>query len=232
MIRYDVLQRSSEAIEEHSSNWYYYFESLKDNFGIALFVLFVIGLMYSIFLSFKKDKFALLLTLWISFFLIIFTIAKTRLSQYIMPIYPAIAILLGYLVVYLQQRFKIKQNILVAIFCILILNSYLTVFNSTYNVEIDPKHQTAIFLKDILSNVNNLYLSLPDTPAQGVYFVWSSYIKGNVIFYKDLNDISLGSNDFALVSSREQFDKINIGGNKYKIVLEIKEGILFEKNTL
>lgn len=228
MINIDILQRSSVVLEGHTSNWYYYFEALRYNLGLLFSILALIGFIYSIYLIFKKDKFALLLVLWISFFLIALTIAKTRIFWYIIPIYPAFALLIGYFLTKLQVKFRINKILFLIIFCIIILFPFFDTFKMANNLEINPTHKLVETLKGDLINVDNLYLYKENQFSQGLFFVLSSSIKGNVIFYENVKNISLRDNDFILVLTKQQFDEINTNV-KYKIIKEINGVVIFGK---
>lgn len=228
MINIDILQRSSEVLEGHTSNWYFYFETLKFNLGLPFSILALIGFIYLIYLVFKKNKFALLLVLWISFFLTALTIAKTRLFWYIIPIYPAFALLIGYFLSKLQVKFKINKILFFILFFTIILFPFFSTYKMANNLEINPTQKLVETLKDDLMSVDNLYIYKENQFSQGLFFVLSSSIKGNVIFYENINDISLRDNDFILVLTKQQFDEINTN-IKYKIIKEINGAIIFGK---
>lgn len=210
MINYDVLNRSTIAIEGHNSNWYYYVEIIKDNLGITLLIVALISFSYLIYLSFKRNNFAILITLWISSFLIIFTIAKTRLYWYIMPIYPAIALAIGYLFDVIHRRLKINKNLLIIIFCIMTYIPYIEIFKDTNHILINHNQQEVVFFKEYLYNTHNLYISKDMEKQQGLFFILSSYIKGNVILYNNLDDVVLNTDDSIILFNREQSDRFSL----------------------
>ena len=85
-----VLRRATAQIEFHFENRWYYFNYLYENLGLG--VLLVAGLGASMSLYKKKN---LYLIWWALAPLAIFTIAKTRLFWYILPIYPALSLLIA-----------------------------------------------------------------------------------------------------------------------------------------
>ncbi len=91
---YHMLTRFSTAIETHGGPWYYY-----------ILILFLGLLPWSAFIPWlypliknswnkNKDKYKLLIS-WIAVIFIFFSIASTKLPGYILPTYPAFAILIG-----------------------------------------------------------------------------------------------------------------------------------------
>lgn len=96
MVEYDLLSRSSSSLEGHKGNMLFYFSCIKYYYSYW-FILFILGfilLLKPILKSNDKNYFIGLL-LWIAVPVILFTIAKTKLSWYILPIYPAISIFIG-----------------------------------------------------------------------------------------------------------------------------------------
>lgn len=104
-----VVRRATVPIEFHLESRWFYFEHLYRDLGVGILLPSVIGLMLA---TYQKKYFLLW---WILLPLGIFTIAKTRLSWYILPIYPAIALGIGYLFSYLTTKLNKKQVGLVVI---------------------------------------------------------------------------------------------------------------------
>jgi len=103
MIFYDLLKRSSTAIEGHIGDKFYYFDVFWKYFEYWLTLL--AGLLVAMILhklpmnDFKTEKKSLLIgtCLWIIVPLLLFTFAKTKIRWYILPIYPPLAIVIGIL---------------------------------------------------------------------------------------------------------------------------------------
>lgn len=85
-----VIRRATVPIEFHLESRYYYLNFLKLDLGLGVLFVAALGLVK----SFRKYR---VLTWWALIPLVLFTVAKTRLSWYILPIYPAIALAIGYL---------------------------------------------------------------------------------------------------------------------------------------
>lgn len=85
-----VLRRATAQIEFHFENRWYYFNYLWENLGLG--VILVAGVGAASLLVTRKNLYILW---WLVAPLTIFTLAKTRLFWYILPIYPAIALLVS-----------------------------------------------------------------------------------------------------------------------------------------
>lgn len=97
-IDYHILQRATTAIEDKGKPFYWYFVVLKVSMRlwfIALLGAFPFSL-YKI-LS-EKSKKLLFLVLWSLVIFIFFSSATSKLVWYIMPIYPALSIIVAYFI--------------------------------------------------------------------------------------------------------------------------------------
>ncbi len=104
-----VIRRATVPIEFHLESRWFYFEHLYRDLGVGTLFAASIGLI----LALKQKKY--LLSWWVLFPLCLFTIAKTRLSWYILPVYPSIALGIGYLFAYLSSKINKKYSLLVII---------------------------------------------------------------------------------------------------------------------
>lgn len=97
MIEYDLLKRSSTAIEGHTGNAFYYIRLVGLNylFWLLLLVVAVILLKPSTFKSINKKKWPYILgvTSWYLLPIVLYSMASTKIEWYILPIYPPFAIL-------------------------------------------------------------------------------------------------------------------------------------------
>ncbi|MDZ7673275.1 MAG: glycosyltransferase family 39 protein [Halanaerobiales bacterium] len=91
---YHMLTRFSTAIETHGGPWYYYILILF--LGLFPWSSFVPWLFPMIKRTWEnnKDKYRLIIS-WITVIFVFFSIASTKLPGYILPTYPAFAILIG-----------------------------------------------------------------------------------------------------------------------------------------
>ena len=112
-----VIQRASSQIEFHFESRWYYFVYLYQNLGVGVLTVLGIGfasLLLRIFasLSLKKslthDPLPMTLLWWLLMPLAVFTLAKTRLFWYILPVYPAIALIIAEAIGRWQRTYAAK----------------------------------------------------------------------------------------------------------------------------
>lgn len=99
-----VLRRATYPIEFHMESRWFYFNYLYENLGLGVVVVASLGAM-SLLLNMRPVKslshlithhsYPLTLLWWVIFPLALFTVAKTRLFWYILPVYPALALLIA-----------------------------------------------------------------------------------------------------------------------------------------
>lgn len=85
-----VVRRATAQIEFHFETRWYYFNYLYENLGLGVLIVAGIGAISSLFS--RKHRYLLW---WALVPLALFTLAKTRLFWYILPIYPALALLIA-----------------------------------------------------------------------------------------------------------------------------------------
>lgn len=100
MINYDLLARTSSTLEKHSGDSYFYIDKLNSSYFHWIVVLFAILAANALLLEHGKEKEqlvnnSLVLFLWITVPLVLYSIAKTKIQWYIIPIYPALAAVIG-----------------------------------------------------------------------------------------------------------------------------------------
>jgi 4-amino-4-deoxy-L-arabinose transferase-like glycosyltransferase len=98
MIGYDLISRTSRTLEGHIGSIYYYFEHFQWSY-FYWFIVFTAGVTGFLVLNrVERDKRVnALLTafIWIIVPFILYSIAKTKISWYVLPLYPAMAIVTG-----------------------------------------------------------------------------------------------------------------------------------------
>ncbi|MFH1648297.1 MAG: glycosyltransferase family 39 protein, partial [Patescibacteria group bacterium] len=93
-IGYHVWDRAISAIEDKGKPFFWYFVVLKVSMRIW-FVGLIAAFPFSLFKAFKKNNRYVLLVGWSLFILLFFSIAKSKLTWYMIPIYPALCIIIG-----------------------------------------------------------------------------------------------------------------------------------------
>lgn len=93
-----VLRRATAQIEFHFEPRWYYFSYLYENLGLGVLLVAGLGalsLLHKIYYGSKDLWLYVTIIWWLIAPLVIFTLAKTRLFWYILPIYPAISLLIA-----------------------------------------------------------------------------------------------------------------------------------------
>jgi 4-amino-4-deoxy-L-arabinose transferase-like glycosyltransferase len=108
-----VLRRATVPIEFHLESRWFYFNFLYKELGLGVFLasMYSLALMLKKWVEKKKLDDLFLILWWIMIPLVIFTLAKTRLSWYILPSYPGIALAIGYGLTYFADS-KIARSVL------------------------------------------------------------------------------------------------------------------------
>ncbi|MBD3366185.1 phospholipid carrier-dependent glycosyltransferase [candidate division WWE3 bacterium] len=93
-IGYHVLDRAMTAIEDKGRPFWWYTVVLKVSMRIWFLVL-IPALVFAVVRVFRRDNRIVFLSLWAVFVFLFFSAAKSKLIWYIMPLYPALALLIG-----------------------------------------------------------------------------------------------------------------------------------------
>ena len=107
---YCGLTRTISPIEGHSGSYLFYFSYLINNERLwAILLPFAAGLcIFNI--VFKRSKADSLLLAWMGIVLLVFTIAQTKLSWYILPALPAFALAISNLLYQLANKIQTTAN--------------------------------------------------------------------------------------------------------------------------
>lgn len=103
-----VLRRATVPIEFHLESRWFYFVALYKDLGFGVLLVAVLGLIFSL----RRNW---IIIIWTLLPIIIFTLAKTRLTWYILPAYPGIALAVGTALTFFARNHQAKAvlNILV-----------------------------------------------------------------------------------------------------------------------
>jgi len=95
---YHVLTRATTGIEDKGLPFFWYLTVLKVSMRIW-FISLLGAIPYGLYRIFKeKSKNYIFLFIWILLVFVLFSISKSKLVWYIIPIYPALALLTGYFI--------------------------------------------------------------------------------------------------------------------------------------
>lgn len=205
MINYDLLDRSSNSIEGHTGGIFYYMFTILRYNG-AWFIILIPCTVYYVFSNFNKitkNKYILLIALWIILPFVLFSIAKTKIKWYILPIYPPLAICCGAMFSkFIKQLAASKKTFICFAIIILIVTlsyeSFILYFLHNYK---DDAYQASIRQVSELKLYNNfnLYTTKGNIHNKGIWTqtnIFAAELYGNFNtknggfcgFFKDKTD--------------------------------------------
>jgi len=152
MFFYDFWSRLSTPVENHKENVFYYFNYiLKSFFPWSIFLIVSILIIVLLLRIHKLKNIKSILKLrfiliWLVSTLFIFSLAGTKLYWYIMPIYPALSLLIGCII---EKLICYKKTIIISLLIICsIVGEFRIITNITKNkVEKNSKEQALLSLK-------------------------------------------------------------------------------------
>lgn len=147
-----ILRRITTPIEFHLESRWFYFNYLYENLGIGILTLAFVGALIAFwkFTTTKNEK-NLLLIWWSTLPIVLFTLAKTRLFWYILPIYPALALLIALTLTTLAKEKLLKQLLSVFIVFYFIYSTG-TIFNS---IEFDRTKRETPSRIEVVKNLSS-----------------------------------------------------------------------------
>jgi 4-amino-4-deoxy-L-arabinose transferase-like glycosyltransferase len=167
MISYDLLHRSTSTIENHTGGMFYYiniFSRFSLLWGITLIFLLLLnkGISFKRIKAEKKD-FWLGITLWLLVPFILFTEAKTKVRWYILPIYPALSIIIGTVASQLLHKGKWFIKVILSV-SILSVSVYYEMQIDNY-IKAPPVNQKQSLIEKVRDNAqtkgDSLYIYQP-----------------------------------------------------------------------
>ena len=121
---YAVLQRATTVIEGKTGGYFFYFDYLLSSENILWLILLPLSFGLTAFYSIvKRKKEHMLILTWVVVILGVFTFSQTKLSHYILPVFPAFAIMISFLLYDIFKHLKIKGVILVSLLALVLLTS-------------------------------------------------------------------------------------------------------------
>ena len=166
MVKLDLLRRSSNYIEGHTKNVWFYFKIFIDNKVLSCSMLAGLLLIYkSRFKQFIREK-NIVFILWIVVPLLFFTLSKTKLFWYIYPAELGILVFGAICLGYLRDDVRIKNNSMV-LKTFLVLIFIVLFYQSMMNVKDVYSENSINDIQTCISNVplynKHIYIQHSDT---------------------------------------------------------------------
>lgn len=210
MIEYDLLKRSSTTIEGHIGTRFYYIEVVWrfSKFWVMLFLGLLSIYMYKNFsatmIKQKNLYYIVGICLWIFIPLFLYSIVETKIRWYILPLYPAFAIIIGALSESVLQNCKFALKIFLPTFILLCSFHYETVI---LDIIRHPTPRMQVMLIQKLQHFNT--------------------IKGFSLFsYHHSNTVAWEQN---MVLAAELYGDLKVKNGDFAAFLKNKKGLLMLK---
>jgi len=245
MIDFDLLKRTSTTLEGHIGSTSYYIENLQ--LGYFYWLMVLVSSVVSLTLLLEPDivnrrlfNNILAIFLWIAVPLLLYTKAKTKISWYILPIYPALAISIGGAVSVLLKSKKRNLVFQILLSLMLFVSLYKNEISIINMVSYEAKDNVQQLIKELGTmseyrgkNIYSLYKSgsadNPDRWDQS--YLLCSELYGNMIpkegGIKDFLEDSTDKPLFLVPRNSKYTEKL--GEYNLKVVLENKSASIFTK---
>lgn len=126
-IGYHVWDRAIASIEDKGKPFYWYFVVLKVSMRIW-FIALLGALPFGLIKSFKKNNNYAFVSIWFLIIFAFFSVAKSKLVWYIIPAYPAAALLVGIFIERIldfgMKRFKVLNNFKFKVLFVFLITSF------------------------------------------------------------------------------------------------------------
>ena len=151
---FHIFARATEAIEGHAGGINFYQKAIFNKNKPWSILLFASAI-YILFQAIRyRRKRALLLSCWIATSYLLFTLVKTKLHWYIIPIYPALALAAGITIV----KFIKGRLFYAAIALFFIIMSLQIPFSWAFKLDFSPDVKAAsIRMKELHDDGHNIY---------------------------------------------------------------------------
>ena len=226
------------VIDNHKESATLYLDNLFQTRFSIWSVLFMIGALFIYFSKNKIEKTILFsMLLLISVYLIIISIAATKLDWYDMPIYPYLSVITAYPLFILMQTIKINEKFISTKQTIILIE---IIFCYPYYIMFNKSQGNTISYGESLleANENYLFEKIKENKNLNGIKVYYCGFKGSLLFYKYklaeksekielINNDVFDINDKVLVSN-DSLKKRLYAKYKFSIIDNLKESQLIQ----
>lgn len=226
---YHIFDRAISAIEDKGQPFYWYLIVLKVSMRLW-FIVLLSAFPFSVIRGLKyKDKKHLFLVFWSLVILIFFSVAKSKIIWYIIPVYPVLAIINGYFIVWLIKKIPKYQDL--AIYLVFVVGvGYLFVNkNMIYTPDLTGSKARLLELRDKEFPTNDiLYVHAVELPLI-LYYTERPFSGYNIDFNKGKIPFQEYSNRLLLLAKKGRFpeNEFNLNGKETRVVGEDGDYILW-----
>ncbi|MBP1744591.1 MAG: glycosyl transferase family protein [Firmicutes bacterium] len=241
MINYDLLARTATPLEGHTGNAWYYFESVLNYYHYWFIILFGVFIGCLILTSGKIDKerrnYILAVFLWIAVPFISFSVAKTKLPWYIIPVYPALAVCIGAFTQKIlrscKRNFALQSVLIISLIMCFVSNKN-AILNSVKAPQFDGTQSAIERLRDVSEYKGADAYTLCGTYGGAEHWDQNQFLAAEL--YADLKPIDGGIEAFRkdnneailIIPKNADADKI-IKDNNLKVIIENDTNLILVK---
>jgi 4-amino-4-deoxy-L-arabinose transferase-like glycosyltransferase len=243
MVMYDLLHRSSAPIEGHIGGPGYYFHIIAIFFKYWILVLGLLCLFFFVkrkfswkqFIPVLKNDDVIGLVLWALIPFLLFTIAKTKIRWYILPMYPSLAIIIGVLASKYLQNGKWATRTIVSAVILFVSFFY------EYNIISYLNHPMHDYKQSLIDKVAEQSAAKNDRlfiyhPAGSAYWSQSDVLSAELAAdFKVQNggmNAFLKKNKALLLVPKKWYSQPMLETDHLRIVSSNKWGYVVEKNGM
>jgi len=214
-----LVKRTTTALDDHTGTFFTYFKTIPNKgrpWSLAGLILIPTAI-FRIFHS--REKQHLLPVIWASLVILLFSAVQTKLHWYIIPVYPALAILTGWGLESIAKKHTIPLTALLAIFSIV----YLTLDKGIFNLDYSPNIKaTYIGVSSDVPEKEKLFLYDISDPGLQFYLGWRGF---NVRNEQTLDSAFKARDSFILLNKR---NAPRLPSEGYIIISEYPDHILIK----
>ncbi len=165
-----LISRTTTALDDHTGTFFTYFRVIPNKgrpwsfIGLALIPLLVFRIIRN------RERSHLLPVVWASCVILLFSAVKTKLHWYIMPVYPALAIMTGWGAEKIFRKYTVPAVSLIFVLTL----AYLTIEKDIYDLDYSPKIKaTALGVMETIPAGKKVFLYGVGDPGMQFYLGWS-----------------------------------------------------------
>lgn len=240
---YHVLERATLEVENKGAPFYWYAVVLKVSMRLW-FIALLPALVFAVYRFVKQpiDRSKLLLfLLWSTIIMVVFSISKSKLVWYIMPIYPALSIIIGYFYASVlnfvdlkTSKFKyissfiLKSGVMYITICIVLLY-LLQNKNLVYTSDLTGSQATLLELKDATYGTSaKVYADRIDLPLMLFYTSGPFEITDFTPLQESLKNANKEGQRLIFITKESRFKKLQKEFPAIKLVTSVNEWYLGE----
>ena len=212
MIFYDLISRGTTTIEGHIGGPDFYFNVIGNNLNWLFILILVMGISLICYNSIRLKNKPFILIIWAAIIFFTFTLAQSKVIWYIIPVYPALCLIMALFLEWLREKIKINQIIFFIVFTLVLSTSLflsLRIANGTYRS--DDK-DVANHFKPIIEKANHLYI-LVNYRSQALIFYLNRVYSGNALFIDKDYKNNFSNGDILILEGNSSGVKLLVGKN-------------------